>query len=118
MDGYKHYIRVDINNFIILRYSSAFIEPQVGDICVNENGGRHYNEPVTNERGQYIAKWINGAEVARTQTELDIEWNARPIPPDPDAELATAIQAATTLDGLKAALLGNGKLARVKGKMK
>jgi hypothetical protein len=37
---------------------------------------------------------------------------------DPDAELAAAIQAATTLTELKAALLGNGKLARVKGKLK
>lgn len=38
--------------------------------------------------------------------------------PDPDAELATAISSATTLAQLKDALLGNGKLARVKGKIK
>lgn len=41
-----------------------------------------------------------------------------PLSPDPDSELASAIQAATTLDGLKAALLGSGKLVSVKGKMK
>lgn len=118
MEGYRHYIRTDANNIIIKRFSSAFEQPLETDICVNENGGRHYNDSVTNERGQYIAKWENGEEVARTQAELDTEWNTRPIPPDPDEELATAIQAATTLDGLKAALLGNGKLAQVKGKMK
>ena len=40
------------------------------------------------------------------------------IVPDPDVELATAISAATTIAQLKDALLGNGKLARVKGEIK
>jgi len=40
-----------------------------------------------------------------------------PEPPDADAELAAAIQAATTLSELKAALLGqSGKLGKVAGK--
>lgn len=95
MDGYKHYIRLNEDNFIILRFSSAFPEtaiPQVGDICVNEDGDRHYNEPVTNGRGQYIAKWVNGAEVARTEQEVDAEWNARPPEPPSLEERLRAIE--------------------------
>lgn len=38
-----------------------------------------------------------------------------PEPPDPDRELAAAIQNATTLDALKAALLSSVKAGRVKG---
>ena len=38
--------------------------------------------------------------------------------PDPDAELATAIQAATTIAQLKDALLGKNGIARVKGRQK
>jgi hypothetical protein len=40
----------------------------------------------------------------------------KPSPPDPDEELAAAIQAATTLDELKDALLGKFEKAKVKGK--
>lgn len=115
---YNHYIRVDSNNIIIDRYSDWEGKYQAGDILVEETEERHYNFPITNMRGQFIYKWDGTQQEERTQTELDAEWSARPVPPDPDEELAAAIQAATTLDGLKAALLGNGKLARVKGKMK
>lgn len=85
MDGYKHYIRINSSNVIIHRFSSAFEEPQPGDICVNENGGRHYNEPIVNERGQYDRKWLDDEELPRSQEELDMEWLERP--PDPPTEL-------------------------------
>jgi hypothetical protein len=42
----------------------------------------------------------------------------KPVPPDPDAELYSAIEASTNFSELKSALLGNGKLASVKGKLK
>ena len=48
----------------------------------------------------------------------DVEMPIIEVMSDPDVELATAISAATTLTQLKDALLGNGKLARVKGKIK
>ncbi len=38
------------------------------------------------------------------------------VEPDPDAELAAAIQAATTLEQLKAALLGTVRAAKAKGR--
>lgn len=102
MDGYKHYIRLDANNIIVMRYSSAFVEqPLETDICINENGGRHYNDPVSNERGQHIYKWVDGAEVPRTQTELDAEWDARPPePPSQESRLSSAEAAILSLMGL------------------
>jgi hypothetical protein len=70
------------------------------------------------QEGLYRPRWDGTAWIeGLTPAELDAIVNA-PEPPDPDEELAVAIQAATTLDELKTALLGNGKLARVKGKMK
>lgn len=116
MDGYKHYIRVENGN-VTKGFSDAFEQTLETDILYAEDTGRHFQIQMTNERGQYIYKWENEM-VERTQTELDTEWDARPIPPDPDVELAEAIEAATTIAELKAALLGNGKIARVKGKIK
>ncbi len=45
------------------------------------------------------------------------EFDALPAPLDPDDELAQAIQSATTLQGLKDALLGSsGREGRVRGR--
>ena len=38
----KHYIRLDENNYVIKGFSDAFEEPLPTDICINENGGRHF----------------------------------------------------------------------------
>lgn len=69
--------------------------------------------------GLYQPKLVNGQVVeGLTQAELDAIRNA-PLPPDPDVELAKAIQAATTLEELKKALIGtNGNKAKVKGELK
>lgn len=100
-DGHKHYVRMDVNNIIIKRFSTAFEDPFETDVCVATDAGRHYNEPVTNERGQYIAKWIDDAEVARTQSELDTEWDARPPDqPSQESRLASAEAAILSLMGL------------------
>lgn len=88
MDGYKHYIRLKENDVIIIkRFSSAFEEPQEGDICVNEDGGRHFNDPITNERGQYDRQWISGQEILRSREVLDAEWLERPPEPPSEIEL-------------------------------
>lgn len=55
-------------------------------------------------------------EVNGTITEVLTTEPAPPPPPDPDAELAAAIAAATTLEELKAALLGQGNNSAVRGK--
>jgi len=68
---------------------------------------------LTNRQEAHLVK---GAWVVNN-VEIPIETQTVPEP-DPDVELATAISAATTIAQLKDALLGNGKLARVKGKIK
>lgn len=124
MDGYKIYIRLDDRNRVIFGNTSGFPELAMeGDICIAEGGPRQFSqfwpEPLWNQKGQLLFSWINGQRIERSQTELDGELATLPVPPDPDAELAAAIQAATTLTELKAALLGSGgKTARVKGKIK
>lgn len=68
--------------------------------------------------GLYAPKLVGDSVVeGKAQAEIDAIVNA-PIPSDPDVELAEAITNATTLAELKTALLGNGGLARVKGKLK
>jgi hypothetical protein len=101
MDGYSHYIRLDANNIIIYRFSDAFETPLQTDICVATDADRHYNDPYTNERGQFIFKWENGSMVSRTQSELDVEWNNRPPqPPSTEDRLAAAESALLSIMGL------------------
>jgi hypothetical protein len=83
MDGYKHYIRIDINNIIIHGFSDAFEQPITNDIQLTGDFGRHFQIQLISPqpRSQFIYKLINGSMVARTQEELDVEWNSRPTPP-------------------------------------
>jgi hypothetical protein len=41
---YKNYIRINSNNDVIKTFSTAFEQPEPTDICVNENGTRHFND--------------------------------------------------------------------------
>lgn len=38
----KHYIRLNENDEIIKGFTTDFEEPLETDICINENGGRHF----------------------------------------------------------------------------
>lgn len=44
----KHYIRLDKNNNIIYGFSDKFKKPELDDICIEENGGRHFSLLVDN----------------------------------------------------------------------
>lgn len=90
MDGYKHYIRTDANGIVILGFTSAFPEiatPQDGDMLLTGQEERQFQLPLTNERGQYKLKVVNGQLSERTQAELDTEWAARPAPPLSEVEV-------------------------------
>ena len=66
-------------------------------------------------------KYINYDAVTGGKTLVEIPDVEIPVIeplPDPDAELATAISAATTLTQLKDALLGKSGIAKVKGRTK
>lgn len=70
MDGNKHYIRVD-NGTVVYGFSDAFETSLETDICINENGGRHFelfgviNPPLYNFEFP-IYKYENG-KIIKTQ---------------------------------------------------
>lgn len=72
----NHYIRIDNSNRIIKGFSSEFEEPQQNDICINEDGGRHFemlgrvNPQLTDPNLIYIYKYENGQMLERTQEEI------------------------------------------------
>lgn len=72
----KHYIAIDTNGRIIKGFSDAFEQPIDGDICINEQGGRHFemlgvvNPPLTEETGVYQYKYVDGIVSERTTEEI------------------------------------------------
>lgn len=112
----KHYVRTDANGYIIKSFSDAFEQPLTTDKFIEE-GGRHYN----------LDLWDNGIPKFKydiairpcTQPEIDAYKASLPVPIDPDADLAKAINNAVTVDDLKKALLGSlltGQKGKVKGR--
>lgn len=94
MDGYRHYIRTDANGIVIKGFTSAFLkgangdeEILPGDLELQGYDTRQFqiNLVTDDERRQNKYKVVNGTMVARTQQELDVEWDARP--PQPKTEL-------------------------------
>jgi hypothetical protein len=72
----KHYVRLDTENRVIKGFSDAFEQPTDGDICINEQGGRHFeisgviNPPLINEAGIYLYKYVDGTVLERTADEI------------------------------------------------
>lgn len=74
MDEYKHYIRIDEDNIVIHGFSNAFEQPQVDDICIDEDAPRHFQVELRNENMQFIHKVVNGEMVLRTEEDMfDLE---------------------------------------------
>lgn len=73
----RHYIRV-LNGIITKGFSDAFEEPIETDICINENGGRHFevdgviNPPLVNEEELHIYRYDKKMRKA-TEEELFAE---------------------------------------------
>jgi hypothetical protein len=65
----KHYIRLD-GIFVIKTFSTAFEQPQDGDVCVNENGSRHFNLNVFDSRGLPKLKYIDGEILETNEVDL------------------------------------------------
>jgi len=66
----KHYIRLD-GEKIIWAFSDAFEKPIEGDICINEEGGRHYNLQIFDDFGRYNYELAYGEVVGRSDEEKD-----------------------------------------------
>ena len=79
---YRHYIRLDLEGRIIKGFSDAFEQPIDGDICINEQGGRHFgmfgviNPPLTDMQGIYLYKYVDGVEAERTSEEIQRDIDA------------------------------------------
>lgn len=71
----KHYIRLN-GNMIIKGFSDAFEQPLETDICINENGGRHFeingeiNPNLINMDGTHIYKYENNTLRKATKEEI------------------------------------------------
>lgn len=68
----KHYITVDGNSLVTKAFSDAFEQRLDTDICVNENGGRHYNLNLTREDGLPKYKYIDGVFTETTEDDFPI----------------------------------------------
>ncbi len=88
MEGFynKHYIRLDSNNCIIKGFSDAFEEPEESDICINQEGGRHFelfgriNPSLINESGIHLFKYSDGVIIETTEAERAEELAGMPKP--------------------------------------
>ena len=99
----KHYIRLD-GTKIIKGFSDAFEQPQIGDICINENGDRHFmigdviNPAVNNEQGIALYKYEGGKVAERTEQEIEADRPAS-VPVISSIELS-ADKVSITADGV------------------
>lgn len=75
----KHYIIIDETGRILRGFSDDFEQPTDSAICINEDGGRHFelngviNPPMTDYNGVPLYKLDGGKVVARTREELDAD---------------------------------------------
>jgi hypothetical protein len=119
----KHYIRT-LNGNIVQGFSDAFEVPSETDICINEDGQRHFsidgkvNPSLFDEDGCPKYKFTNMIEELTEQEKID--WRAANIVPeiDADAELIEAISNASTIAQLKNALINGMGNSSIKGKKK
>ncbi len=85
----KHYIKLNEKSHIIKGFSTIFEQPLNDDICINEDGGRHFemlgiiNPPLLREDGLPKYKYINGEILLTTDVDLSEEIAAMQ-PPEPN----------------------------------
>ena len=75
----KHYIITDETKRVLRRFSDDFEQPDAGAICINEDGGRHFelngiiNPPMMDSNGTPLYKFDGKQVVERTKEELDAD---------------------------------------------
>lgn len=75
----KHFIIADESGRVARGFSDDFEQPDASAICINEDGGRHFelngiiNPPMMDYNGTPSYKLDGGKVVARTQEELDAD---------------------------------------------
>ena len=75
----KHFITTDETGRVLRGFSDDFEQPEASAICINEDGGRHFelngviNPPMTGYNGTPLYKYDGGEVVARTQEEIEAD---------------------------------------------
>ena len=75
----KHFIITDESGRILRGFSADFEQPTDGAICINEDGGRHFelngviNPPMMDYNGVALYKLDGNKVIERTQEELDAD---------------------------------------------
>ena len=88
----KHHIRLNNKSHIIKGFSTAFEQPREDDICINEDGGRHFemlgmiNPALTRDDGLPKYKYVNGEILLTTDEDLTEEIAAMQ-PPEPNLSI-------------------------------
>ena len=77
----KHYERLDENGFVIKVFSDAFEEALETDICVNEEGGRHYNPAIRREDGLPLYKYVDGVRIETSDADFVEELKPKEVLP-------------------------------------
>lgn len=65
----KHYIRLD-EQFIIKTFTTDFEKPLESDVCVNEDGGRHFNLQLLRDDGLPKYRYTDGQITETTDDDL------------------------------------------------
>jgi len=92
INSFQHYIRIDENKNIIYGFSTAFEQPLEADICINEDGSRHFelfgviNISLTDEKGIRLYKYTDKVE-KRTEDEIQADLDIINSKPKPKTEL-------------------------------
>lgn len=82
----RHYVRLDDAGRVIMGFSDAFAEPLEGDICVCEQGGRHFelggviNPSMLTDDGIPLYEVIDGAVAARSDADIEADRANLPAP--------------------------------------
>lgn len=95
----KVLVRIDDAGRVTAINSDAFVSGD-GWTAIDEGEGDRYRhaqnnyllKPLTDERGVYRYKLVDGLVVQRTQAEMDADFNARPAPPPTTEERVNALE--------------------------
>lgn len=88
IEPYKVFVLTDAESRVTAINSSAFvngdgwtqIDEGYGDRCHHAQNN-YLTKPLTDERGVYRYKLVDGIVVQRTQAEMDADFDALPAPP-------------------------------------
>ncbi len=86
LTSYKHYVRLNKNNFVVKGFSKLFEEPLETDTCINEEGGGHFelngiiNPSLIHLDGFPKYKYVDGEIIETTKEEHQTYLSNLPAP--------------------------------------